>query len=56
MAGAGGVMGLGFAGMKVLIGVYIVLALVFLWEKQWPFALYWICAGGLTTAVLWGMK
>ena len=49
-------MGLGLIGMKVLIGVYLVLACIFLYERQWPFVLYWTSAAGISTAVLWGMK
>ena len=46
-------MGLGLMGMKVLIGAYLVLACIFLYERQWPYALYWVCASGLTACVLW---
>ena len=46
-------MGLGFAGMKILIGVYILLAAIFCYERQWPYALYWVSAGLLTGCVLW---
>ena len=49
-------MGLGFTGMAVLIGVYILLAGVFAYERHWPFVLYWTSAAGISTAVLWGMK
>ena len=49
-------MGLGFTGMAVLIGVYILLAAVFAYEGRWPMCLYWLSASGISTAVLWGMK
>ena len=50
-------MGLGFFGMKLLIGLYLVLACVFAYEGKWPFVLYWGSAAGISTAVLWiGMK
>ena len=45
-------MGLGFFGMKLLIGVYLVLACVFAAEGRWPYAVYWISAGSLTACVL----
>ena len=49
-------MGLGFTGMAVLIGVYILLAGIFAYEGRWPMCLYWLSASGISTAVLWGMR
>jgi hypothetical protein len=39
-----------------LIGVYLVTAGVSAYELNWPRVLYWVCASGLTVAVIWGTK
>lgn len=39
-----------------LVGFYILTAGVSAYELNWPRALYWISAAGITTAVLWGTK
>lgn len=38
--------------MMVLAVEYIILSLIFLWERNFSKALYWISAFGITTAVL----
>lgn len=42
--------------MLVLVGVYVVVAFVSAYERNWPRVLYWISAATLTIAVLWGTK
>ena len=46
-------MGIGLLGMKLLIGLYLILAAVFLYERQWPYAAYWVFVSGLTACVVW---
>jgi len=41
--------------MKGLILFYLVTAIVSAYEGNYPRALYWLSAGGITTGVLWGM-
>lgn len=43
-------------GDRLMIGLacfYVLLALVFAYEHNWPKALYWLSALGITSAVLW---
>jgi len=42
--------------MKLLLAEYIVIALVYCWESNYPKALYWFSAGLLNISLLWGMK
>ena len=39
--------------MHLLIVEYGVIAVTSAWERNWPRALYFLCAGGITVAVLW---
>ena len=39
--------------MVGLIVVYVVLAVIFAFEGNWPRVLYWVSAGLITTSVLW---
>ena len=39
--------------MLLLIVQYAVIALAATAERNWPRALYFMCAGGITVAVLW---
>lgn len=32
---------------------YLVIAGVAVHEQHWPVAMYWVCAAGILTAVLW---
>lgn len=41
--------------MKALLGVYLVICLVYLYERQWAKALYFLGAAILTFSILWGM-
>ena len=42
--------------MQGLLIAYAVVAIVSACEGNWPRALYWISAFGITTAVLWGTR
>ena len=43
-------------GMMIsLIGVYVLICIVALFEKNYPRALYFFSAGLISVAVLWGM-
>ena len=42
--------------MKCLLGVYFIIAITCITEKNYPKALYWTSAGMITLSVLWGMK
>ena len=42
--------------MKGLVVFYIILILVYLWERQWPKAMYWLGAAILNIGILWGMN
>lgn len=42
--------------MQILVGEYVLLALVCLAEGNYPRLLYWASAAGITTAVLWGTR
>ena len=42
--------------IRCLLVFYLVIAAVCVWERKWPMALYWVSAGGLQVAILWGMK
>ena len=42
--------------MKALLVAYGVITIACLWERDYPKALYWLSACGITTAILWGMK
>lgn len=42
--------------MKLLVAEYVVIAVVCLVEGNWPRLLYWVCAAGLTVAILWGTR
>lgn len=44
------------AMMLFLVGVYLVTAGVSAYELNWWRALYWVCASGLTVAVMMGTK
>ena len=39
--------------MQGLVVFYVVIAVVFAFEGNWPKVLYWISAGLITTSVLW---
>lgn len=39
--------------VKGLICFYVVIAVVSLLEKKYPWTLYWVCAAGISLAVLW---
>jgi len=39
--------------MLGLLGIYAVICLTFLLEKNWPKALYWLSAFGITSSVVW---
>ena len=39
-----------------LVAFYVLTAAVSLAEGNGPRTLYWICAAGITTAVIWGTK
>lgn len=45
-------MGLGFTLMACLIVSYLGIAGVFVYEGKVVYALYWVCAAGLTACVL----
>lgn len=38
--------------MQVLVGVYVLLALVFVWERDYARAWYWLGAAQITSSVL----
>lgn len=42
--------------IKLLLGEYIIIALVCAKEGNWAKVLYWISASGLQVAILWGMR
>ena len=42
--------------MQSLLGYYIIIGVVCIFEKNYPKALYWFSAGLLTVSILWGMK
>lgn len=42
--------------MQGLLVVYALIAMAALVEENWPRALYWVSAIGITTAVLWGTR
>lgn len=42
--------------MKILVVEYIAICAVCLWEKKYPWALYWLAAENLTSAILWMEK
>jgi hypothetical protein len=39
--------------MQALVVVYVIIALVFATEGNWPKVLYWVAASLITTSVLW---
>lgn len=39
--------------MMCLLGVYIVIAVIAVYEQKWPVVLYWLSAAGILSAVLW---
>ena len=43
----------GLGLMKGLCAFYVVLSGVFVWEGDYPRALYWLGAAIITTSVLW---
>jgi drug/metabolite transporter (DMT)-like permease len=38
--------------MQALVVVYVIVAVVFAWEGNWPKCLYWIGASIITSSVL----
>ncbi len=42
--------------MQGFMVAYFILSVICFFEKNYPKMLYWICAGGLTASVLWGMR
>jgi len=42
--------------MKLWIIAYVATAIISLYERNYPRALYYISAGSLTMAVLWGTR
>jgi len=40
----------------ILIVAYLIIGITAMLEHKYPWALYWISAGLLNVAVLWGMK
>jgi len=42
--------------IKCLLIEYLGIAVVCAFEHKWPMMLYWVSAGGLQVAILWGMK
>jgi len=39
--------------IKILVVEYLIIFAVCLWEKKYPWALYWWSAATLTVAILW---
>lgn len=39
--------------MKGLVVFYVLVTITCLLEKKYPWALYWACAAGITTSVIW---
>ena len=39
--------------MKGLLVVYVVTALTFAYEQNWPKAWYWLAAAQITSSVMW---
>jgi len=42
--------------IKLLLVEYLVIAVVCIFEGNWPRVTYWISASGLQIAILWGMR
>ncbi len=47
---------LGDTLMKVLLVEYLIISAVFLYERHWSKALYFLGAATVTFAILWGME
>jgi len=39
--------------IRLLIAEYIVIAIVAACERRWPWSMYYVCAAGISVAVLW---
>jgi hypothetical protein len=54
-----GMRGEGMLSDKIMFGflvAYFILAVICLFERNYPRALYWTAAGLITVSVLWGMR